>query len=148
MLGFSQDKLFMLEEDSIMSGRGRSPYDPMSSCTSTLSGKTQLWDSCVCFCFELKDDFNDLTLHWFYKRFNTASLWPLFLNSKRGLALPSNKSPYIHQEESFILACTQTTGRMMELCVDSTTIHTRALRGTTGNSSMVGIQGIWIFKFV
>uniref|UniRef100_A0A8C7Y1V6 Sema domain, immunoglobulin domain (Ig), short basic domain, secreted, (semaphorin) 3E n=1 Tax=Oryzias sinensis TaxID=183150 RepID=A0A8C7Y1V6_9TELE len=33
-----QDKLFMLEEDSIMSGRGRSPYDPMSSCTSTLSG--------------------------------------------------------------------------------------------------------------
>lgn len=37
-----QDKLFTLEEDSIMSGRGRCPYDPSSPCTSTLSSKTLL----------------------------------------------------------------------------------------------------------
>uniref|UniRef100_A0A3P8T108 Sema domain, immunoglobulin domain (Ig), short basic domain, secreted, (semaphorin) 3E n=1 Tax=Amphiprion percula TaxID=161767 RepID=A0A3P8T108_AMPPE len=32
-----QDRLFTLEEESVMSGRGRCPYDPNSSCTSTLS---------------------------------------------------------------------------------------------------------------
>uniref|UniRef100_A0A8C4I5A8 Sema domain, immunoglobulin domain (Ig), short basic domain, secreted, (semaphorin) 3E n=1 Tax=Dicentrarchus labrax TaxID=13489 RepID=A0A8C4I5A8_DICLA len=32
-----QDKQFALEGDSIMSGRGRCPYDPNSPCTSTLS---------------------------------------------------------------------------------------------------------------
>ncbi|XP_071376073.1 semaphorin-3E isoform X1 [Centroberyx affinis] len=32
-----QDRLFALEEESIESGRGRCPYDPNSSCTSTLS---------------------------------------------------------------------------------------------------------------
>ncbi|XP_034032523.1 semaphorin-3E isoform X1 [Thalassophryne amazonica] len=32
-----QDKLFRLEEDSLMSGRGRCPYDPNSPCTSMLS---------------------------------------------------------------------------------------------------------------
>ncbi|XP_041852704.1 semaphorin-3E isoform X1 [Melanotaenia boesemani] len=32
-----QDPLFTLEEDSVMSGRGRCPYDPNSPCTSTLS---------------------------------------------------------------------------------------------------------------
>uniref|UniRef100_A0A8C4I851 Sema domain, immunoglobulin domain (Ig), short basic domain, secreted, (semaphorin) 3E n=1 Tax=Dicentrarchus labrax TaxID=13489 RepID=A0A8C4I851_DICLA len=35
-----QDKQFALEGDSIMSGRGRCPYDPNSPCTSTLSSKT------------------------------------------------------------------------------------------------------------
>ena len=35
-----QDRLFALEEESIESGRGRSPYDPNSPCTSTLSSKT------------------------------------------------------------------------------------------------------------
>uniref|UniRef100_A0A3Q3QCF8 Sema domain, immunoglobulin domain (Ig), short basic domain, secreted, (semaphorin) 3E n=1 Tax=Monopterus albus TaxID=43700 RepID=A0A3Q3QCF8_MONAL len=32
-----QDKLFALQEDSIMSGRGRCPYDPNSPCASILS---------------------------------------------------------------------------------------------------------------
>ncbi|XP_035763046.1 semaphorin-3E [Neolamprologus brichardi] len=32
-----QDRLFALEEESITSGRGRSPYDPNSPCTSALS---------------------------------------------------------------------------------------------------------------
>uniref|UniRef100_A0A672H2J0 Sema domain, immunoglobulin domain (Ig), short basic domain, secreted, (semaphorin) 3E n=1 Tax=Salarias fasciatus TaxID=181472 RepID=A0A672H2J0_SALFA len=32
-----QDKLFSFEEESVMSGRGRCPYDPNSPCTSTLS---------------------------------------------------------------------------------------------------------------
>uniref|UniRef100_A0A7N6A4N1 Sema domain, immunoglobulin domain (Ig), short basic domain, secreted, (semaphorin) 3E n=1 Tax=Anabas testudineus TaxID=64144 RepID=A0A7N6A4N1_ANATE len=32
-----QDKVFTFEEDSIMSGRGRCPYDPNSPCTATLS---------------------------------------------------------------------------------------------------------------
>ncbi|XP_028306082.1 semaphorin-3E isoform X2 [Gouania willdenowi] len=32
-----QDKLFALEEEGVMSGRGRCPYDPNSPCTSTLS---------------------------------------------------------------------------------------------------------------
>lgn len=41
-----QDKQFALEEDSIMSGRGRCPYDPNSPCTSTLSSKTLLKLSC------------------------------------------------------------------------------------------------------
>ncbi|KAM9754196.1 semaphorin-3E isoform 1-T2 [Menidia menidia] len=33
----SQDVMFALEEGSVISGRGRCPYDPNSSCTSTLS---------------------------------------------------------------------------------------------------------------
>ncbi|XP_028286652.1 semaphorin-3E isoform X1 [Parambassis ranga] len=32
-----QDRLFAFEDDSVMSGRGRCPYDPNSPCTSTLS---------------------------------------------------------------------------------------------------------------
>lgn len=62
-----QNKQFTLEEDSIMSGRGRCPYDPNSPCTSTLSSKapltlslatspsaelkTQLWYCNECFFF-------------------------------------------------------------------------------------------------
>lgn len=38
----SQDSQFALEEDSVMSGRGRCPYNPDSPVTSTLAGKTQL----------------------------------------------------------------------------------------------------------
>lgn len=38
----SQDRQFALEEDSVMSGRGRCPYNPDSPVTSTLAGKTQL----------------------------------------------------------------------------------------------------------
>ncbi|KAJ4937619.1 hypothetical protein JOQ06_002251, partial [Pogonophryne albipinna] len=52
-----QDKLFSLEEDSIMSGRGRCPYDPNSPCTSTLSrGElyiglyTDYWENDGAFC--------------------------------------------------------------------------------------------------
>lgn len=37
-----QGRLFTVEEDSVTSGRGRSPYDPNSPCTSTLSSKTLL----------------------------------------------------------------------------------------------------------
>lgn len=38
------------------------------------------------------------------------------------------------------MACTLTTGRMMALCVDSTTRPTHALKETTGSSSMVGVH--------
>lgn len=37
---FPQDRLFALEEESVTSGRGRSPYDPNSPCTSALTGKS------------------------------------------------------------------------------------------------------------
>ncbi|XP_029290244.1 semaphorin-3E isoform X1 [Cottoperca gobio] len=52
-----QGRLFALEEDSIMSGRGRCPYDPNSPCTSTLSrGElyiglyTDYWENDGAFC--------------------------------------------------------------------------------------------------
>uniref|UniRef100_A0A8C6PMB8 Sema domain, immunoglobulin domain (Ig), short basic domain, secreted, (semaphorin) 3E n=1 Tax=Nothobranchius furzeri TaxID=105023 RepID=A0A8C6PMB8_NOTFU len=37
-----QENMFNLEEESVISGRGRCPYDPKSSCISTLSSKTTL----------------------------------------------------------------------------------------------------------
>lgn len=52
-----QDRLFVLEEESITSGRGRCPYDPNSPCTSTLSrGElyiglyTDYWENDGAFC--------------------------------------------------------------------------------------------------
>uniref|UniRef100_A0A3B5AG97 Semaphorin 3E n=1 Tax=Stegastes partitus TaxID=144197 RepID=A0A3B5AG97_9TELE len=51
MKGREKDKLFTLEEESVMSGRGRCPYDPNSPCTSTLSGElyiglyTDYWEN-------------------------------------------------------------------------------------------------------
>lgn len=48
--------------------------------------------------------------------------------------------PCAHQEESFILASTPTTGRTMVLCADWTTRRSHAQKETTGGSSMVGVH--------
>uniref|UniRef100_A0A673AXY9 Sema domain, immunoglobulin domain (Ig), short basic domain, secreted, (semaphorin) 3E n=1 Tax=Sphaeramia orbicularis TaxID=375764 RepID=A0A673AXY9_9TELE len=51
-----QDRQFVLEEESITSGRGRCPYDPNSPCTSTLSSElyiglyTDYWENDGAFC--------------------------------------------------------------------------------------------------
>lgn len=94
-----QDKLFLLEEDSIISGRGRSPYDPISPCTSTLSGKTQLPNSCVCFCFSWRIVEKIWPLTQFFKKAQhchlVATHFKLATNSESVLALSLNKSPCV-----------------------------------------------------
>ncbi|XP_061577957.1 semaphorin-3E [Cololabis saira] len=56
-VGHAGQKLFALEEESVMSGKGRCPYDPRSPCTSTLSrGElyiglyTDYWENDGAFC--------------------------------------------------------------------------------------------------
>ncbi|TMS05950.1 Semaphorin-3E [Larimichthys crocea] len=57
-----QDRQFVLEGDSIMSGRGRCPYDPNSPCTSTLS-KPKFVGSAV---IADNDDTDDDKVYFFF----------------------------------------------------------------------------------